>query len=165
MRFCLTLLITLVLCGACLANNDSTLSPDLRGKKIVVSDKSFFIGNRLLNGDELEAVLKTNDEAASAYSTAMCFYYPGMVLAYAGGAALGYGVVTWIWDSNSDLGMYMTLGSIGVIGLSLLLTRTANGYLLDAVDLFNKGVPVMETSVRLKIVPTEQGGIAVALAF
>ena len=35
----------------------------------------------------------------------------------------------------------------------------------DAIDLYNKGIGISETSLRLKLVPTEQGGIAVALAF
>lgn len=164
MRFCATLLLMFALCGACFANDQSKLSPELRDKPIVVVNKAMFIGNHQLTGDELETVFSSNDEAASAYSTALHFYYPGLILAYAGGGLLGYGVGEWIWG-DSDLGMYLTIGGAGVIGISILLTRIGNSYLLDAIDLFNKGVPVMETSLRLKIVPTEQGGIALAFAF
>lgn len=164
MRFCLILLLMLVLCGASFANDTSVLSPELRDKKLVVVDKNVYIGNRQLTGDEFETILKSNDESASAYSTAMTFYYPGMVLAYAGGFALGYGIVEWIWG-DSELGMYLTLGGVGVAAISVLLTRIANGYILDAIDIFNKGVTIGETAMRVRIAPTEQGGLGLAFAF
>lgn len=146
-------------------SDDAKMSPSLEGKKLSFHDKSWYMGEKLVDPEVAFNAMKSNEESASAYSTAMGFYYPGMVLAYAGGAALGYGVVTWIWGENSDLGMYLTLGGAGVIGISLLLTKIADGYMHDAIDLYNKGIGISETSLRLKLVPTEQGGIAVALAF
>ena len=159
-------LLVFALVGNALADEtETTLSPSIQGKKLSFHDKSWYMGEKIVDFDVAASAMKSNKESASAYSTAMGFYYPGMVLAYAGGAALGYGVVTWIWGENSDLGMYLTLGGAGVIGISLLLSHIADGYMHDAIDLYNKGIGISETSLRLKLVPTEQGGIAVALAF
>ena len=95
-------------------SDDAKMSPSLQGKKLSFHDKSWYMGEKLVDPEVAFNAMKSNEESASAYSTAMGFYYPGMVLAYAGGAALGYGVVTWIWGENSDLGMYLTLGGAGV---------------------------------------------------
>ncbi len=145
-------------------DGDVKLSPSIAGKKLSFHDRNWFMGEQIVDADVAINAIKSKEESSSAYSTAMGFYYPGLVLAYAGGAALGYGVVEWIWE-DGDLGMYLTLGGAGVIGISLLLSHIADGYMHDAIDLYNKGIGISETSLRLKLVPTEQGGIAVALAF
>ena len=143
---------------------EAKLSHSIAGQKLSFHDRNWFMGEQIVEADVAFTALKSQDESSSAYGTAMGFYYPGLVLAYAGGAALGYGVVEWIWG-NGDLGMYLTLGGAGVIGISLLLSHIADSYMHDAIDLYNKGIGISETSLRLKLVPTEQGGIAVALAF
>lgn len=146
-------------------SGEAKISPSLQGKKLSFHEKHWFMGEKPIEFEVARNAMKSNEESASAYSTAMGFYYPGMVLAYAGGGVFGYGVVTWIWGSNTDLGMYLTIGGGCAIGISLLLTKIADSYMHDAIDLYNKGIGIAETSLRLKLVPTEQGGIAVALAF
>ncbi len=133
-------------------------------QKISFQNKQWYIGNRAVDADEAVEALKSKEESASTYSAAKGFYYPGLVLAYTGGAALGAGVGQLLWG-ETELGAYLSIGGVAVIGISLLLTTIANSYVHDAIDLYNKGIGISETALKLKVVPTQQGGIAVALAF
>ena len=63
MRFCATLLLMLALCGACFANDQSKLSPELRNKKIIVVDKAMFIGNHLFNSISIRKLISVYGSA------------------------------------------------------------------------------------------------------
>ena len=168
LHFAALLLFVFILVGNSFADDQNIQPiPHPQNQKIFFGeDKQWYMGNQTVERDVAIAAIKTNEEAASAYGTAMGFYYPGMVLAYAGSFAVGYGVVELLFI-DAEVGLYITLGGLGVAGISLLLTKIANGYMREAIDLYNKGLPISETntSLRLKVVPTQQGGIAVALAF
>ena len=145
-------------------DGDVKLSPSIAGKKLSFHDRNWFMGEQIVDADVAINAIKSKEESSSAYSTAMGFYYPGLVLAYTGGAALGAGVGQLLWG-ETELGAYLSIGGVAVIGISLLLTTIANSYVHDAIDLYNKGIGISETALKLKVVPTQQGGIAVALAF
>lgn len=137
-----------------------TASP--RGK-ISQVEKKWYVGDTQVEPSAVEVLLNSNPEAASEYSTGKMFYYPGLVFAALGGGAIGYGVVAWI-NGDSDIGMPLTLGGVGVCGLAFLLNYIAGTYSESAIEIYNKSID-NENSVSLKIAPTPQGGLALALAF
>lgn len=164
-HFAVLLLLVFALVGNSFADGSYEIQVSTpQDQKISFQNKQWYIGSRAVDADEAVETLKSKEESASAYGTAMGFYYPGLVLAYTGGAALGVGVGQLLWG-DTELGAYLSIGGVGVIGISLLLTRIANSYMHDAIDLYNKGIGIPETALKLKLVPTQQGGIAVALAF
>ena len=123
--------------------------------------------NWMLNGVKVEKEiiaeeLNSNSKSASEYRTYQVFCYPGMVLGGIGGFAVGYGVVSWA--TGEDFGMPVTLAGVGVAGVGVLLYYIAGKYFDSAVQIYNREAGY-ETSLKLQIVPTQQGGLALALAF
>ena len=131
--------------------------------KISQVEKKWFIGENMVTQEAVEAALKTNSEAASDLSTSKVFYYPALVIATAGGAAVGYGVVAWI-KGDSDLGMPLTLGGVGACGLAFLLGYVSGNYFDSAVEIYNKNLD-SQTSLQVKFGVIPQGGIGLAFAF
>ena len=124
--------------------------------------------NWLLNGEKVEEdivvqELNSNSKSASEYRTYQVFYYPGMALAVAGGVAVGYGAVTWIMG-DGGIGMPVTLAGVGVVGIGAALYYVASKYFDSSIQIYNREAGY-ETTLKLQIVPTQQGGLALALAF
>lgn len=122
---------------------------------------SWYVGGTEVSPDAVVAMLQSNPEAASEYSTGRMFYYPSLVLGGIGSFALGYGVVSWI--TGESYGMPMTLGGVGVVGVALLLGYISGNYTDSAIEIYNKSLSA-ETSFKIELVPTVQGGIALAFA-
>ena len=123
--------------------------------------------NWMLNGVKVEKEiiaeeLNSNSKSASEYRTYQVFYYPGIVLGGIGGFAVGYGVVSWAM--GEDFGMPLTLAGAGVVGVAVLIDYIAGKYFDSAIQIYNREAGY-ETSLKLQIVPTQQGGLALALAF
>ena len=122
---------------------------------------SWYVGGTEVSPDAVVAMLQSNPEAASEYSTGRMFYYPSLVLGGIGSFALGYGVVSWI--TGESYGMPMTLGGVGVVGVALLLGYISGNYTDSAIEIYNKSLSA-ETSFKIELVPTVQGGVALAFA-
>ena len=108
------------------------------------------------------AALNSNPEAADEYGTGRIFYYPGLILGGVGSFAVGYGVVAWI--RGEDYGMPLTLGGVGVVGIALLLGYISGNYTDSAIEIYNKSLSA-ESAFKIELVPTVQGGVALAFAF
>jgi len=134
-----------------------------KGEKSKIShvSNSWYVGGTEVSPDAVVALLQSNPEAASEYSTGRMFYYPSLVLGGIGGFALGYGAVSWIM--GKDFGMPMTLGGVGVVGVAFLLGYISGNYTDSAIEIYNKSLSA-ETSFKVQLVPTVQGGIALAFA-
>lgn len=143
--------------------SEASSAPKSNAGKISQVEKKWFIGENMVTQEAVEAALKTNSEAASDLSTSKVFYYPALVIATAGGAAVGYGVVAWI-KGDSDLGMPLTLGGVGACGLAFLLGYVSGNYFDSAVEIYNKNLD-SQTSLQVKFGVIPQGGIGLAFAF
>jgi hypothetical protein len=134
----------------------------LEKAKIEYSLGSWYIGNRKASEREVETLVRTNPEAAEELSTGKRLYSRGLVLAAVGGAAIGWGGVAW--NHGDSYGMPLTIGGIGVAAVAIVLSGISGSYTNSAVEIYNKSIGY-DTSLQIKIVPTQQGGTALALAF
>ena len=146
-----------------LESNDNSVYSQPVNKKVSHVEKKWYIGDSQATPEAALALLKTNPEAASELSTSKVFYYPALLLASAGGAAVGYGIVAWI-DGRSNIGQPLTLGGLGAVGIAFLLAHFSIIYVASAIEIYNKSLGY-ETSLQVKVVPTPQGGVALAFAF
>lgn len=117
----------------------------------------------------IENALKADPLSADDYSTAMMFYYPALTLAGIGGAGLGYGLITPLGavfgnSSSLEAGKYLVVGGLIIGGIGLVLGKVSNNYLDSSIELYNKNVG-NESAFKVKLVPTEKGGLALAFAF
>ncbi|WP_290764688.1 hypothetical protein [Fibrobacter sp. UBA4297] len=144
-------------------NSESPAASRTSDGKIAVVEKKWYVGGNPATYETVETLLKTNPEAASELSTSKIFYYPGLVFAAIGGGAVGYGVVAWL-TGDSDIGMPLTLGGVGVCGIAFLLGYVAGNYVDSAVEIYNKSLD-SQWSLQVKMGVTPQGGIGLAFAF
>jgi len=166
MRFSFTVLFfsLMMFVGTSFAQDDMDSQGNQKGKILLV-DKQWYMGNTPVEADVIVNALKSNPLSADDYSTAMMFYYPALTLAGIGGAGLGYGIVAWITQgSDSDEGMYITLGGAVIAGIGLFLGSVSNNYLDSSIELYNMYIGD-KPAFMVKLVPTEQGGLALAFAF
>ena len=124
--------------------------------------------NWLLNGEKVEKEiiaeeLNSNSKSASEYRTYQVFYYPGLVIGGAGIITFGYGAVTWALG-DGGVGLPVTLAGVGVTGVGVLLYYIAGKYFDSSIQIYNREAGY-ETTLKLQVVPTQQGGLALALAF
>ena len=89
-------------------------------------------------------------------------YSKALILSVVGGAALGWGISSWIADES--MGKPLTIGG-GVVALvAIVLGGISGSYTTSAVEIYNKSIGY-DTSLQIKIAPTPQGGAALAFAF
>ena len=132
-------------------------------QKIELISKQWYIGGVKAAPEVAEELIKSNSDAASEWNTSKMFAYPALILAGLGGGAFGYGISSWI-QGDSDVGRPFTLGGLGVTGVAFLLIFVSNSYVDSAIEIYNKSIG-FDTSLQVKVVPTPQGGVALALAF
>lgn len=123
----------------------------------------WYIGDLKVTPDVIAAAIESNPEAASEYSMAKVFYYPGTILAGVGGAALGWGIVAWL-DGDKRIGKPLTFGGLGTAAIAILLGHISGIYSKSAIEIYNKSVDA-KNSFSVQVLPTEQGGLGLALAF
>ena len=123
----------------------------------------WYIGDLKVTADVVAAALESNPDAASDYSKAKAFYYPGTILAGLGGAALGWGIVAWA-EGDKRIGMPFTFGGLGAGAISILLGYISGNYSKSAVEIYNKSID-SKNSFSIRLTTTEQGGLGLALAF
>ena len=143
------------------ANETVALAKAQKGK-ITHEGKKWYIGGTQVPPEAVVAALNSAPDAANEYDTGRMFYYPALILGGIGGAAVGFGVVSWI--KGEDYGMPVTLGGVGVVGIALLLGYISGNYTDSAIEIYNKSLSA-ESALKVELVPTIQGGIALALAF
>lgn len=136
-------------------------SGDFKGK-ISRKGKDWFLGENKVGEDVIIEELNANSRSASEFRTSRVFYYPGMVLGGVGGFAMGYGVVSWAM--GEDIGMPLTLAGVGIAGVGVLLYYIAGKYFDSSIRIYNLEVGY-DMALQLQVVPTQQGGLALALAF
>lgn len=129
----------------------------------IQNQKQWYVGNSRATPEVIEALLKTNPEAAEEVSSAKLYFKWGVVCSLFGGAALGAGL--GLWDKgNKDIGRPFTFGGSGVVALALILASKSWSHTHAAVEIYNKSHGYTP-SMYLSVVPTSQGGVALALAF
>lgn len=136
-------------------------SGDFKGK-ISRKGKDWFLGENKVGEDVIIEELNANSRSASEFRTSRVFYYPGLVLGGVGGFAMGYGVVSWAM--GEDIGMPLTLAGVGIAGVGVLLYYIAGKYFDSSIRIYNLEVGY-DMALQLQVVPTQQGGLALALAF
>ena len=176
MRFSISVffLSLMVFVGTSFAQNDfyknnntsqeSEIDSQGNQKKIISRvDNQWYIGSTPVEEDIIVNAIKSNPLSADDYSTAMMFYYPAMAIAYTGGFGIGYGLVTWIMQGD-DVGMYLTLGGVVLAGVAILLEKVSNNYIDSSIELYNKNIG-NDSAFKVKLLPTEKGGLALAFSF
>lgn len=161
MRFFVFVLFSLMMfVGTSFAQNDFSSN-----EKEIISrvDNQWYMGSTQVQYDVVVNALKSDPESASEYSSVMAFYYPGLVFSYAGGFAIGYGVVALLMN-DSEIGIYLTLGGAASLGIAFLLGYFSDNYLDSSIELYNKNIG-NTSAFKVKLLPTEQGGLALAFAF
>lgn len=132
---------------------------------ITLVDKQLYYDGDAIDVERFQEIISSDPEARSEYGTAKAFSYTAYAFSYTGGFCLGYGVVALL-QSDSELGLGLTLGGLGGVGIAFLFTHIANTYIKSAIDIFNnhaQGNSFRNTEVSL--VPTPQGGVALAFSF
>jgi hypothetical protein len=130
--------------------------------KIEYSSGDWYIGNRIASEKEVEALVQTDPEAGEILRSGKSIYTRAMILAAVGGAAIGWGAVAW--EHGDSYGMPVTIGGIGVTVAALVMGVISGNRTTTAVEIYNKNIGY-DTSLQIKIVPTPQGGTALAFAF
>lgn len=130
--------------------------------KISRDGKNWLLNGMKVDREIIAEELNSNSKSASEYRTYQVFCYPGMVLAGIGGFALAYGIISW--STGEDFGMPVTLAGAGVAGVGVVLYYISGKYFNSAIQIYNREAGY-ETSLQLQVVPTPQGGLALALAF
>lgn len=130
--------------------------------KIEYSLGHWYIGNRIASDKEVEALVQTDPEAGEVLRSGKSLYSRALVLAALGGAAVGWGGVAW--KHGDSYGKPLTIGGIGVSVFAIVLGGISGNRKTTAVEIYNKNIGY-DTSLQIKIVPTPQGGTALAFAF
>ena len=147
--------------GRSFAQNDMD-SQDNQKEIISRVDNQWYIGSTPVEEDIIVNAIKSNPLSEEDYSTAMMYYYPSIFFGGIGGLALAYGLVSYL--GNNEVGMYLTLGGAASIGLAILLGHFSNNYKDSSIELYNMYIGD-KPAFMVKLVPTEQGGLALAFAF
>jgi len=130
--------------------------------KIERESGHWYAGSRQLSESELEWIVCTNPDAAAELRAGKSLYSKALILSVVGGAALGWGISSWIADES--MGKPLTIGG-GVVALvAIVLGGISGSYTTSAVEIYNKSIGY-DTSLQIKIAPTLQGGAALAFAF
>ncbi len=170
MRFSFTVLFFSLMMfeGTSFAQNETD---SLGNQKKIISHvgKQWYIGSTPVKQVIIDNALKTNPYSANDYSTAKAIYYPAMLLAFTGVAGIGYGLITPLGavfgnSSSLEAGKYLVVGGLIIGGIGLVLGKVSNNYLDSSIELYNKNVG-NESAFKVKLVPTEKGGLALAFAF
>ena len=157
--------VLLVLCAA-------TLSFAQAPKHTLTMDRGFFttdytIDGQEVNSDIFERELANVPEAISKWNTGNTMRYISWGVAFGGGFLLGYGIAEGSgYQAPNSYKMKILAGGV-IIVAALIVERIGNSKKDKAVEIYNnyKGDILGNGSFSMGIVPTEQGGIALAFNF
>ena len=135
-------------------------------------DRGFFTTDYTIDGQEVdcdvfEQELAKVPEAISKWNTGNTMRYISWGAAFGGGFLLGYGIAEGSgYRAPESYKMKVLAGGV-IIVAALFVEHLGNSKKDDAVELYNKkiGTITSNNSFSMGIVPTEQGGIALAFNF
>jgi hypothetical protein len=135
-------------------------------------DRGFFTTDYSIDGQEVdsdafERELTNVPEAISKWNTGNTMRYISWGAAFGGGFLLGYGIAEGSgYQAPESYKMKVLAGGV-IIVAALIVEHIGNSKKDDAVDIYNKEIGKIagNDSVNLSLVPTEQGGIALAFNF
>ena len=136
-------------------------------------DRGFFSTDYAIDGQEVdcdafEQELAKVPEAISKWKTGNILRYTSWGVAAGGGFLVGYSIAVGSAPGSSDQGYKRTLALGGVIIVAAFVIEFIGNSKKDgAVELYNNEIGKIagNESVNLSLVPTEQGGIALAFNF
>ena len=144
-------------------DEDNLNKPENRKITYIQNQKQWYIGDYIATPGAVEALLKAHPDAAVEVSKAKSYFMWGMLCAGIGGAAMGYGLAEWS-EGKKKYTKPITFSGIAVASAGLVLANLSWGRTRAAVEIYNKSLGY-NPSMYLSVVPTEQGGLALALAF
>lgn len=127
----------------------------------------YTIDGQDVDSDAFERELANVPEAISKWNTGNTMRYISWGAAFGGGFLLGYGIAEGSGYQAPESYKMKVLGGGIIIVAALIVEHIGNSKKDDAVDIYNKemGKIAGNDSVNLSLVPTEQGGIALAFNF
>ena len=135
-------------------------------------DRGFFTTDYTIDGQEVdcdvfEQELAKVPEAISKWNTGNTMRYISWGAAFGGGFLLGYGIAEGSgYRAPESYKMKVLAGGV-IIVAAFFVEHLGNSKKDDAVELYNQkiGTITSNNSFSMGIVPTEQGGIALAFNF
>ena len=135
-------------------------------------DRGFFttdytIDGQEVDGDAFERELTNVPEAISKWNTGNTMRYISWGAAFGGGFLLGYGIVEGSGYQAPDSYKIKLIAGGAIVVVAMIIEHIGNSKKDSAVDIYNREIGRItgNDSVNLSIVPTEQGGIALAFNF
>jgi hypothetical protein len=135
-------------------------------------DRGFFttdytIDGQEVDGDAFERELTNVPEAISKWNTGNTMRYISWGAAFGGGFLLGYVIVEGSGYQAPDSYKIKLIAGGAIIVVAMIIEHIGNSKKDSAVDIYNREIGRItgNDSVNLSIVPTEQGGIALAFNF
>jgi hypothetical protein len=127
----------------------------------------YTIDGQDVDSDAFERELANVPEAISKWNTGNTMRYISWGAAFGGGFLLGYGIAEGSGYQAPESYKMKVLGGGIIIVAALIVEHIGNSKKDDAVDIYNKEIGKIagNESVNLSLVPTEQGGIALAFNF
>ena len=127
----------------------------------------YTIDGQDVDSDAFERELTNVPEAISKWNTGNTMRYISWGAAFGGGFLLGYGIAEGSGYQAPESYKMKVLGGGVIIVAALIVEHIGNSKKDDAVDIYNKEIGKIagNESVNLSLVPTEQGGIALAFNF
>lgn len=152
----------------------STISFAEEEKHTITMDRGFFTTSYTIDGQEsdvnaVEYMLLTVYEANDKWNTGNVLRYVSWGVAGVGGFFVGYGAAqSQSFDEDTVNGYKRTMALGGVIVVAALIVKYIGNSKKDsAIELYNElnGKIISNGSFSFDIIPTEKGGIALALNF
>ena len=127
----------------------------------------YTIDGQDVDSDAFERELANVPEAISKWNTGNTMRYISWGAAFGGGFLLGYGIAEGSGYQAPESYKMKVLGGGIIIVAALIVEHIGNSKKDYAVDIYNKEIGKIagNESVNLSLVPTEQGGIALAFNF
>ena len=159
------LVVLLVLCATTLSFAQAKKHTLTMNRGFFTTD--YFIDGQEVDGDAFEMELTNVHDAIDTWNTGNTMRYISWGAGFGGGFLLGYSIFQGSsYGAGSSYLMGVAAGGAIIVG-ALILEYVGNSKKDSAVDIYNSEIGKIagNESVNLSIVPTEQGGIALAFNF
>ena len=127
----------------------------------------YLIDNQEVSCSDFEYELARDYEAISKWETGNTMKYVSWGMSFGGGFLIGYGIVQGSqYGADHSYTFKLMAGGVLIVA-AFIIVRIGNSKKDDAVELYNKNIGKITSnnSFSMGIVPTEQGGIALAFNF